>query len=72
MKSIKTANIMLIALLVIGAAILAFSLFGKETVANVPMTKSLFGIKLSGTKKQKVDTNGKLVFLADGVTPVYE
>ena len=48
MKSIKTANIMLVALLVIGAAILAYNLFSTETVGTTPVKKSMFGISLSG------------------------
>ncbi len=57
MKNIKTANILLIALLVIAVIGLTFQLFGTDEIPSadgktkVAMTKSIFGMNLSGTPK---------------------
>jgi len=54
MGSIKTANILLIVVLVIGVGILAFQLFSKDELptvdpnVKVPVTKSIFGLTYSG------------------------
>ena len=57
MEDVKTANILLIVLLVLGALILALTIFGKETVNGTPVVKSVFGVRLS-KKTPKLDAAG--------------
>jgi len=55
MKSIKTANILLIAVLVLAVVLVATQLFGSEQINTTGgVTKSIFGLKYSGKDVPKI------------------
>ena len=58
MKSIKTANILLIAVLVLAVVLVATQFFGDEQInASGGLTKSVFGLKYSGKDVPKLPEN---------------